>query len=186
MANVSANVRAGVSGKAYYSAVGTTAPTDATTAWGSGWIDLGWVMADKGISESYNDSTKQVRGFQSGATVRTIIQNSDAEFGFTLLESKGSTLTLFHKGSTITTSGGNSTLPVVLPVPQRWAFGFDIIDDPTHILRIIVSQGEVMERKPISYMNADGIYYDIVVMGYPDASGVVATKLSNDTAWTMS
>lgn len=186
MANVAANVRAAVSGKAYYAPIGTAAPTDAVTAWGAGWLDVGWVMSDKGIVESYDDSTKQIRGFQSGATLRTIIQSSDATFEWTSLETKGSTLQLFHKGSTVTNAGGSYSMAVKLPVPQQWAFGFDIVDDPDHILRIIVPTGEISERKAISYVNADGYYYDLTMMGYPDNDGVVAEKLSNDVAWGQS
>lgn len=186
MANVAANVRAAVSGKAYFAPVGTTAPTDATTAWGTGWTDLGWILSDKGIVESYDDSTKQIRGFQSGATVRTIIQSSDATFEWTSLETKLTTLQVFHKGSSVTSSGGAYSMQVKLPVPQQWAFGFDIVDDPTHILRIVVPQGEISERKPVSYINSDGYYYDLTMMAYPDASGTVAIKISNDTAWGQS
>jgi hypothetical protein len=46
MAQDAEEIRVAANGHVYVVAVGTAAPTDVTTAWGSGWADLGLVDDD--------------------------------------------------------------------------------------------------------------------------------------------
>lgn len=172
-----ANVRVAVTGAVYAAPVGTTAPTDSTTAYGAGWIDLGWVSED-GIEETHNDDSKEIKGWQGGATIRRVISSSSTEFKFTLLESNPDVLELFHKGDTV----GSNKILVHSPDPDERAFGFDVVDGSNH-LRIIIARGEVTDRGAIKYVSADAVGYELTVTAYPDADGLVLTKFSDDTDW---
>jgi len=131
------NVRVALTGAVYSSPAGTTLPTTPDEAWPDGWIDHGWI-SDNGVVEGYADQVKEIRGWQNGIVVRRMITGSDATFQFTMIESKGSNLELFHKNSQVEDLGGGvSQLKVRAPGADRKQFGFDVIDGDEHI-RIIV------------------------------------------------
>lgn len=181
MALTADNVRVAVTGAVYTAPTGTTAPTTPAAAFGAGWVDLGYVSED-GVTESYNEDTTDIKAWQGGTTVRTLTSSTTAQLHLTLIESSNAVLEVFHKGSTITTDTGNSTLEVGPPVEDKRAFALDVIDGDTHV-RILVANGEVTERGDVVYKNDEPIGYEITITCYPDADNVVMVKLSDSDAW---
>ena len=171
------NVRVALTGAVYTAAKGTTAPTNATTAFGAGWTDLGWI-SDDGVEEGYNDDVKEIKAWQGGATVRRVIASSEATLKFTCIESNPDVVELYHKGDTV----GSQKIEVHSPTPDERAFAFDVVDGLTH-MRIIVPRGEVTERGPIKYKTDEAVAYDLTVTCYPDADALVLIKYSDDTDW---
>lgn len=180
------NVEAALTGAVYVGQPGATppAPTDAASAWASGWYDVGYID-DKGVTESYSDQTTDVIAWQTHLLIRRIISKSEATFKFTMLETKQTTLELFHKSSTMSQSGGVYQLSVVNPGSEIRAFGFDIIDGTKHT-RIYVPTGEVTQRGNVDYKANGAIAYEVTVTAYPNSSGAVATKFSADAQWGYS
>jgi hypothetical protein len=183
MATTAANVQIAITGAVYASGAGTvvTPPTTAVSVLDTDLIDLGYIGED-GIVEHYEEDTTEIKAWQGGAIVRTVISSSKATFAFTMIENKEATVELYHKGSTMATDGGTGfKINVMTPNADIRAFNFDIIDGTEH-LRIFIATGEVTERGDITYANEEAIAYPVVVTAYPN-SGVVCTKFSDIAAW---
>lgn len=177
MASDATNVRVALSGAVYTAPSNTAYPADATSAWGAGWLDLGYISED-GVTESYDDNSETIKAWQGGATVRSIITSTDATFHFVCLETNINVLETYHKGSLLTDDGTTATMNVTNATADEKMFGFDVLDGNDHI-RIVVPRGEVSERAEITYTNSAAAAYDITITAYPDANGVTAIKMSD-------
>lgn len=183
MSLVSANVNIAITGAVYASAAGTTvtAPTTATSVLDTDLDDLGYISED-GITESYNDSTSEIKAWQGGAVVREVISGSKATFEFEMIENKREAAELYHKGSVVETDGATGwKMDIMTPAADRRVFVFDVIDGTDHI-RIYVPNGEVTTRGDIVYKSDDKIGYHVTVTAYP-TDGVVATKFTDKSSW---
>lgn len=178
MALNSAAVRVGITGEMFVAPVGSTAPTDSTTALDGAFVGLGYVSED-GITESYDDTVEDIRAWQLGQIVRTITSESKATLELTLIETKAAVLELFHKGSTVETSGTEWRLDVKAPSPDPRAFVLNVIDGSNH-LRLWVPRGEVEQRGAIQYANNSAEGYEVTITCYPNADQTVLTKFSDD------
>jgi hypothetical protein len=173
------NVRVGVGGQLMSSKTGA-APVDATAAWGTGWTDHGFLSED-GVEEAYNDDTTEIKAWQGGAIVRSMITGSEATLHFTMLETNKANLELYHKGSTVATASGVHTLDVMAAAPDRRKFGLDVVDGD-EVIRLYVEDGEVKERGNIVYKGDEAIGYEVTVTCYP-VDGVVVRKISESDSW---
>ncbi|MFD9949685.1 hypothetical protein ACFWYW_55635 [Nonomuraea sp. NPDC059023] len=184
MALDAAKVRVAVTGAVYAGPTSATAPTSATSSVPAAYNDMGYISED-GVTEAYDEDTQDIQAWQGGAIVRTLISSSKATLQFTMIESKASTLELFHKGSTMESLGVNGyKIDVKTPNVVRKKFILDVLDGDKHI-RIYVPDGEVTERGEITYVNDDTISYNVTVTCYPVAD-VVLTKFSDDVNWSYS
>lgn len=184
MATVADNVLVALTGTAQVAPVGTTAPVLASTAWGVGWVDLGYISED-GITESHDDDTEEIRAMQRGDTVRRLITGSSASYQFTIIETTKAALELYHKGSAVTgihASGhGPASMQVGSPVADKRAFGFDVIDG-TKLIRFVIPTGEVTERGEVTYKNDEALSYELTVTAYPASNGIHTIKYFSDLA----
>ncbi|TMS00190.1 hypothetical protein [Nonomuraea basaltis] len=176
-------VRVAVTGAVYAGPTSSTAPTSAVSAVPAGYNDLGYISED-GVTEAYDEDVQDIQAWQGGAIVRTLISSSKASLSFTMIESKASTLELYHKGSTMEAVSGGYKIDVKLPNVVRKKFILDVLDGSTH-LRIYVPDGEVTERGEITYINDETISYNVTITCYPVAD-VVMTKYSDDAYWGYS
>lgn len=177
MALSSTNVLIGSTGAAYVAPVGTAAPTSSVSVLAVAYADLGY-LSDDGITETYDDSTDEITAWQGATVVRRTISSSSATVAFTMIESKGDTLELFHKGSTMAAG----KIDVLGAVADRRAFVIDVVDGTTNI-RLYIANGEVTERGEITYANGgEALSYPVTITCYPEA-GVLLSKFSNSAAW---
>lgn len=183
MALDAAKVRVAVTGAVYAGPTSATAPTTAVSVIPATYNDLGYLNED-GVTETYDEDVQDIQAWQGGAIVRTLISSSKASLSFTMIESKASTLELYHKGSTMEAISGGYKIDVKLPNALRKKFILDVLDGSTH-LRIYVPDGEVNERGEITYINDETIAYNVTITCYPVA-GVVLTKFSDDAYWGYS
>ena len=68
----------------------------------------------------------------------------------------------------------------VIADPRQWVL--DVIDGTRHI-RMYVGNGEITERGDVSYSNGELVGYPITISFYPDESGNLLVKMSDDDAW---
>jgi hypothetical protein len=184
VANAAA-VRVAVSGAVSVAATGSTAPTDSTTALAAAFADLGFVSED-GVTESYSDDTTDIKAWQGGVTVRTVISGSTATLKFKLIETRGKVLSVYHKGSAVVaTAAGKWKIDVKAATADPRAWAIDVVDGSNHV-RLYASNAEVTERSDIVYTSSDAIEYEVTVTLYPDANGVLLTKFSDDANWGYS
>ncbi|MCX4687227.1 hypothetical protein OG401_23465 [Kitasatospora purpeofusca] len=174
-------VRVAITGAAYAAPKGTTAPTDATTAWPAAAVDIGWI-SDDGITESNSADTTEIKAWQGGATVRKVVSSSEMTFKFTAIETSKTTLELYHRGSKVTGTSGKAVLAIKAPGPDRRMFGFDVVDGTSHI-RIVIPDGEVTEVGDLTYKGDEALAYELTITAYPAGDGTVAIKFSDDPSW---
>lgn len=185
MSLLAAAVRVGITGELYSAATTTAAPTTSVSALNAAFIGLGYVGED-GVEEAYDDTVEEIVAWQGARVVRANTTSSKATLKLKLIETKGATLGLFHKGSTVAVvSAGQWKLDVVNPTPDPRSFVLDVLDGTKHI-RIYVANGEVTERGAIVYANGEPIGFEVTITCYSDANGVVLTKFSDDTNWGYS
>lgn len=175
-------VRVGITGQLYKAALGSTAPTDSTTALAAAYTGLGYV-SDEGVTENWDDSVDNIVAWQNATTVRAATTESTATLGLMLIQTSAAVLTAFHRGSTITEpSAGNFRMDVKPTVNDPSAWVFDVLDGTKH-LRIYVGNGEITERGEVMYANGEPIGYPITVTCYPDVNQNLMVKFSDDVAW---
>lgn len=185
MALVAGNVRIGVTGALYKAPIGSTAPSDATTALNAAYIDLGYISED-GVSESWDDSVDDVVAWQNATTVRSATTESSCSLSCTLIETNGRVLEAFHRGSSVLEQSAGVFDIAVKPIvadPSQWVLH---VVDGTKLIRISVENGEIVERGELMYQNGEPVGYPITIRCYPDDSGNLMTKFSNDVAWSAS
>lgn len=176
------NVRVGLDGRIYVAPKGTTAPTDLTSPWAAGWVDLG-LMSPDGVEMTYATETEDVDAWQSLSPVRKILTGVDMSLAFTAIECKRDVITLYFPESSIGTAGGVHTLSIKsAPESDERAFGFEWTDSGI-TNRIVLARGEVTERGSITTSRGGAVSMQMTVSAYATSSDDIATWLSDDPAW---
>lgn len=178
------NVRVGLNGNIYMAPKGTTAPTDLDTAWAAGWSDLGF-MSEDGVSLEYSTDTEDINAWQSLSPVRKVLTGVDMTLGFTAIELKTKTVTLYFPGSTMTDVSGTVHKLAIPAAPgaAEYAFGLEWVDG-TIKNRLILPRGEVTERGAITVGRSGEVGLEMTVSAYATSAPELATWLSNDPAWS--
>lgn len=166
----------GQTGKIYSAPVGTTAPTDTTTAWATGWIDLGTIFED-GLTTSFNEDSSDIKQW-GGGTVRKLITSSETTFQFVALESNPEVMERFYRSAP---TAGAVEIKGAVRDPRAW--GIDILDGATH-LRYVIPNGEITARGDVVYKADQAAQYDFTVTAYQDANLVAAILYSDLASWT--
>lgn len=183
MANDADNVRVGLNGSVYIAPKGTTAPTDLDTAWPAGWVDLGY-LSDDGVEMNYSTNTEDINAWQSLSPVRKVLTGVDMTLGFTAIELKTSTVTLYFPSATMTDVSGTVhklAIPAA-PAPDERAIGLEWIDG-TIKNRLIIARGEVTDRQAITLARSGAVGLGMTVSAYADTAPEIAVWLSSDPAW---
>lgn len=169
MALDSDNVRVAVTGAVYVGATSATAPS-ASDSTLTGFTDLGYTNGD-GIKETVDKSVTSIKGWQNGATVRTVVSEAEYSVQFTLIETKLDVLELYY-GVDITDGviNGNPSA-----TGGRKSFVIDAIDG-TNVERTYIPQGEVTSVGERVLAGGEPMGYDITITAYADTSGTTFKK----------
>jgi hypothetical protein len=177
------NVRVGNTGAIYVAPKGTDGPADADAEWPGTFVELGAVSPD-GVNENYSDDSTDLRIWQNGMTVRTVVTGSTATVSFTLVETKTDVLELFHKGSVVDEDTGIIHV-IGGAISDPRTFGIDVIDGD-EVVRLLIHNGEITTRGQVPYANGSLVAYPVTVTCQPvqievdedDFQPVVITKMS--------
>ncbi|MEU2484104.1 phage tail protein [Streptomyces sp. NPDC052071] len=183
MANDADNVRVGLNGSIFIAPKGTTAPTDLDAAWDAGWVDLGY-LSDDGVSMEYSTDSEDINAWQSLSPVRKVLTSVDMTLGFTAIELKTATMTLYFPSATMTDIGGTVhklSIPAA-PTPDERAIGLEWLDGDIKN-RLVIARGEVTERGAITIGRSAAVGLEMTVSAYADTAPEIAVWLSNDPAW---
>lgn len=102
-------------GHLYAGPVGTTAPTDATTALNSAFVEMGYITED-GTSTTPSTDTQTIRGWQSIYALRYAIVGRDLRIALSLMEVNKDTVGVWSQGGV--TTGGPTAWKVVPPTAE--------------------------------------------------------------------
>lgn len=105
------NVVVAITGAVYAAPLGSTAPTNYATALDAAFKDLGYV-GESGVSITPNESSKKLKAWQNGETVKTIRKGEDITVSFDLIElrSEDAQKAYWGDGATVASGGGTVTV----------------------------------------------------------------------------
>lgn len=174
MANTATNVSTGkpkVSGAVYRAPLGTTLPTDATTALDNAFVCLGYVSED-GLANSNELETSEIKAWGGVVVYRSLTGLTD-EFKLTLIESLNQDVlkAVYGDSNVVTLSGGDTKVTVKAEDPVEAVWIFDLVLRGGKAKRIVISDGAITSRDEITYNDSDAIGYGVTVSAYPDANG---------------
>ncbi len=161
----SSNVRVGITGALYRGDESAVAPTDADTALGTGWVDLGYFGED-GVTEARDRSTETIRAWQNGDTLREVVTEAGLTYQGVLVETKKETVELYY-GTTVAADG--SVIIVPSSTGGRAPFVLDVVDGD-HYIRTYIPAGEITEVGEQVYRNGEPVGYEVTIRAYPDDS----------------
>lgn len=180
-------VRAALTGNVKVALLGTAVPTDVTSAWAAGWIDLG-LVDDKGVTSSNKKSMNKVNGWQSPLPIRQLLKERDVIYKFAALQLNYQTLALWWDAGSTTLSGGVYTLlsPIGAAITE-WMMGIEW-KDGTFTYREISQRGVFTDSADLvrekGQVVLPGLTYECLPLDVTSTSPV--TTLSNDPAMASS
>lgn len=175
MANTATNVSTGkpkVSGGVWVAPLGSTLPTDATTALDAAFVCLGYVSED-GLENANEMDVSDIKAWGGNIVYRSLTELTD-NFSLALIESENEDVlkTVYGDSNVTTDLDGNITVNIKAEDPQEQVWVFELTLRGGRAKRIVIPDGAVTSRETITYNDSDAIAYGITVSAYPDASNV--------------
>lgn len=140
-------IRVAGTGAIWKAPLGTTLPVDSTTAWGTGFVNLGY--AKSGFTVTPSLKTSPVMGWQSTNVLRNIVTELTRKYAFELQQTNADTLALAWGGTVVPSAGGKYSITV----PNEATIGECIIgidwSDGVSNQRIIVQRAGSLTLPPI-------------------------------------
>lgn len=176
-----ANPRIWVDSTVSVGAVGSTAPTDTTTALDAAFVDVGFLTED-GLTEMREQSVKDHYA-TGGVLIRTTRSKHKRSFKFTCLEDTPEVFDLRNPGSSASTSTGTTTRTVKVPEANPKAFVFQQNDPAgSWVRRLHIATAEVIDVAEIKSGDEDMAMFELTVNVYPSSSSVLYTEITTDPA----
>jgi hypothetical protein len=174
MGNKATNVTTGkpnIGGAIFTAPIGTTLPTDATTALDAAFVCLGYVSED-GLSNNNELSVEAIKAWGGNIVYRSLTEMND-EFGLALIETENVDVlkTVYGESNVTVDNDGNVSVDVVGEDPIERIWVFELALRGSRAKRIVIPDGAITSRDEISYTDSDAVAYGITVSAYPDASG---------------
>lgn len=169
----SSNVSAGkpkVTGAIFIAPVGTTLPTDSTTALNSAFVELGYA-SDAGVVNSESRETETIKAW-GGDTVLKPFTGKEDTFQFTLIEALNvNALKLVYGDSNVTGDLTNGiSIKSAAEDLDYHSFVIEMVLNGA-IKRIVIPSAKVTEVGDITYADGEAIGYDTTLSAVPDAAG---------------
>ena len=180
MANTATNVSTGkpkVAGGVWVAPLGTTLPTDATTALDPAFTCLGYVSED-GLENSNEMDVSSIKAWGGMIVYRSLNELEDA-FSLALIESANVDVLKTVYGAdnvTVDSQTGNVTVNIIAEDPTEQVWVFELALRGGKAKRIVVPDGAITAREAITYNDSDPIAYGITVSAYPDANNKTHTE----------
>lgn len=176
ISNDSSNVSVGkgkVGGYLLSAPVGTTLPTDASTALDAAFKNLGYV-SDDGITISRETESDDFKDL-NGDTVLTVITSIKDTFNFNLIETRTDALKEIYGQSNVTETTSTGTKKITInqkgeELPQR-VYVMEFVLSGGKKMRKVVPLGKITELGDQSYKSGEAIKYEATVTAAPDSDG---------------
>ena len=163
-------------GAIYRAPLGTTLPTDASTALNSAFKCLGYASED-GVKNNNSPESDSVKAW-GGDTVLHFQTGKEDTFGFTLLEVMNEdVLKAVYGDSNVTVTAADTTNPKQIAIVANadeqaaccWVVEMIMTNDS--LKRIVIPNGKVTEVGEITYNDSDAVGYETTVSCVPDSDG---------------
>lgn len=168
----------------YVAPLGTTGPTDLTTAWPAAFKPLGLLGEDAGITEGRSQDSKQFFAY-GGVLVRAVQAKFVRTFKFVALEDNPTVFQLTNPGSVVgTPTGGIVRKTIKNPIPNPQAFGFELRDGASVTRRRLIPRAEITDVGDIVFKDEELAAVEFTLTCYPASDGTIYFDLDNEAAFT--
>lgn len=169
--NNAGNVSAGkpkVGGAIFTAPLGTTLPTDATTALADGWENVGYISED-GVTNSNSPETDAIQAWGGDIVYNAQTEKEDT-FEFTMIEvTNPVALKVVYGDANVTgTLETGITVKANSDIQEERAYVIDMVLRGTILKRIVIARGQVTEVADIEYTDGDLIGYGTTISAHPD------------------
>lgn len=166
------NVRVAGTGSLWKAPLGTTLPTDSTTAWGAGFVNLGF--ATNGFTLTQDVKKQDITAWQTLTPVRSIFTSLVRKLAFESLESNINTVPLAWGGAAMTPGlAGIYTLDIPEGQLTDFILGVDW-SDGTLTQRIIVKRASLLTLPTLKFVRDDAVRYSLEVQAVAPSDGTKA------------
>lgn len=173
--NVAANVTVGkpkVGGAIWVAPLGTSLPTDSSTALNAAFKCLGYVSED-GVTNSNSPESDKVKAW-GGDTVLVLQTDRPDSFSFTLLEAMNEdVLKTIYGSSNVTVDGsGNITVKATADEMSAYAWVIETVLKGNRAKRTVIPNGKISELGDLVYKDDEAVGYNVTIDNVPDTTGV--------------
>lgn len=174
MANTATNVTAGkpkIGGAIFRAPIGTTLPTDATTALAAAFVCLGYVSED-GLTNDNTPESENIKAW-GGDTVLNVQSGKDDTFGFTLLEVLDVNVlkTVYGDDNVTGTLETGITVKANSKDLTEYVWAIDMVLRNGAVKRIVIPNGKVSEVGTITYADGEAVGYETTLQTAADSAG---------------
>lgn len=163
-------IRVAGTGHIYKAPIGTTLPTDGTTALAAAYVDLGF--AADGFAVKQDLKTTDINAWQTLEPVRIIGTELVRSFSTTLQQSNADTLSVAWGGATVV-PGAAGAYTLQLPGAgslAEWVFVFEWSDGTT-AQRLVVPRGTLTTLPEVKFNRTGAVEYAIELRAVAPAGG---------------
>ena len=178
------NVLAGIAGQggtanlAWFAKLGTTLPTDATTALPAAYLTAGYVT-EAGLTISSATATTDITAYGVSTPVRTLVTGTTLTGSLTFLETNAVTQAIFRRlplpgdtgGPTVTPATGALAMTEGPSRVQSYVAVFTA-SDGTNLIRKVCPNIQITDRGDEVISQAAAITYPVTFTAYPDSTGI--------------
>ena len=159
-----------VAGAVYRAPIGTTLPTDASTALAAAFEDMGYISED-GITNSNSPDSEKIKDW-GGQTVLVVTNEKPDTFKIKFLESLNEDVLETVYGVSNVTVGSN-TITVVANASAlgEYIYVIDMVMTGGALKRIVIPKGSLSELGDIVYKSNEAVGYEVTLEALPDSSG---------------
>ena len=159
-----------VSGAIWSAPLGTTLPTDATTALNAAFKDLGYV-SDDGLTNELTTDTEEIKAW-GGDTVLTAQTGTSDTFKYKLIEALNiEVLKEVYGASNVT---GTLATGIKISVNSKEKIDHVIVIETVvrdKFKRIVLPIAKIKEMAEITYVDGEPVGYEVTVQALPDSNG---------------
>ena len=173
MANAS-NVTTGKpkkGGAIFRAPLGSTLPTDATTALDGAFVGLGY-CSDDGLTNENSPETESIKAW-GGDTVLTTQTAKEDTFTFKLIETMSpDVLKAVYGSANVTgTLADGITVKATSDPQEAVAWVIELLQRDGAHKRIVIPSAAITEIGEIAYSDEDAVGYEVTITATPDADG---------------
>ena len=174
MANTATNVSTGkpkISGGIYRAPIGTTLPTDATTALGNDFVSLGYI-ATGGVTHGFNLETGEYRAW-GGDLVLSMLNSKTHTFAFGLIEVLNQTTyeTIYGEDNISSLTGGGFKVSAKGDDMTEYVYVIELAMRGGAAKRIIIPDGKITAIGDVVYQDNDAVNYPVTITAQVDSTG---------------
>lgn len=164
-----------VGGAVYRAPLGTTLPSDASTALANTFIAVGYNTED-GVARAVKLDTEVVKAW-GGDTVLVLENGKTETFKFSMLDAHSvEALKIYFGDDNVTGSALATGISVKSNNKEKGGniFVIDMIESGNTLHRIVIPNGVVTELEDITYVDNAAIAYGVTITAIADSSGNTA------------